>query len=468
METNPHLTSITRILSLSYNDLPYYLKSCLLYMGMYPKNCSIRCSRLIRQWIAEGFVKQKKDKTLEAIALEYLTELIHRSLVQVSWEELDGKVRICHIHDLLHEVILKKMENASFCNVLSGDKSTSKGEMVTRRLSIVNSSCNALYCTHQISGVRSILNFNCEGILLETFIQCTLTKNFKLLKVLDFENGILDSIHEDIGNLFHLRYLSLRKTRVNKLPRSIGKLVNLETLDLKQSFVFELPAEIKSLNKLRHLSAYNQDQTMHYGVEEIKELRKLTQLRRLGIEKLKSEDGKYLCWSIEEMKHLESLDVRAINEDEIIDLECITSPPQFLQHLYLYGRLRKLPKWITKLQNLSRMEIFLSRLKEDPMRSLKNLHNLLELMITRDAYDEEGSLLNLESLYIGPSPQLKEVPSGIRHLKKLGILEFYDMSDEFIKSVHSEGKHHQIVQHVPVIVIHYACGGGEYETIRLQ
>lgn len=203
------------------------------------------------------------------------------------------------------------------------------------------------------------------------------------------------------------------------------------------------------------------------GFEGIKELRKLTQMRRLGIEKLKSEDGKYLCWSIEEMKHLESLDVRAINEDDIIDLECITSPPQFLQHLYLYGRLRKLLEWITKLQNLSRIDIFLSRLKEDPVKSLKHLHNLLELMITRDAYDgeqlqfekgdfpklkilnlwhlsglkwvviEEGSLLNLESLYIGPSPQMKEVPSGIRHLKKLGILEFYDMSDEFVKSMHS-------------------------------
>lgn len=183
-------------------------------------------------------MKQRKDKTLEAVGLEYLTELIHRSLVQVSREELDGKVRICHIHNLLREVILRKMEDSSFCSVLSGDKSTFKGELVTRRLSIVNSSCNVLYSTNQISRVRSILNFSSDGILLENSIQYALTKNLKLLKVLDFENGLLDSIHEEIGNLFHLRYLSLRKTRVNKLPRSIGKLVNLETLDLKQSFVF--------------------------------------------------------------------------------------------------------------------------------------------------------------------------------------------------------------------------------------
>ncbi|XP_015872748.4 disease resistance protein RPM1-like [Ziziphus jujuba] len=528
LESNPYLTSITRILSLSYNDLPYYLKSCFLYIGMYPENYPIRCSRLIRQWIAEGFVKQKKDKTSEEVALEYLTELIHRSLVQVSCVDLDGKVRTCRIHDLLREVILKKMEDASFGHILSGDKSIFRGGLVTRRLSIVNSSYDVLSSTDQISHVRTILSFNSNGIVLENSVQSTLSKNFKLLKVLDFEDGHVDSVHEDIGNLFHLRYLSLRSTRVSMLPRSIGELANLETLDLKKSFVFELPSEIKRLHKLRHLLAYNHDHAMHYGlsarkgiklengigcleglhklymldanasgVDRIKELRKLTQLRRLGIEKLKSEDGKILCWSIEEMKHLESLDVRAISEDNIIDLESISSPPQFLQRLYLYGRLNKLPEWITKLENLSRIEIFWSKLEEDPVKSLKNLHNLLELIITHNAYDgeqlqfekgvfpklkilklrnlsglrcvviEEGSLQNLENLCIGPSPKLKEVPFGICHLQKLEMLEFYDMSHEFIMSMHSKGEDYEIVQHVPLLLIHYGCDGGEYKTVRL-
>ena len=48
--------------------------------------------------------------------------------------------------------------------------------------------------------------------------------NFKLLKVLDFENSPLHSVPEDLGNLFHLRYVSLRGTRVTMLPKSIGKL----------------------------------------------------------------------------------------------------------------------------------------------------------------------------------------------------------------------------------------------------
>ncbi|KAH7545525.1 hypothetical protein FEM48_Zijuj01G0103000 [Ziziphus jujuba var. spinosa] len=41
-ESNPHLTSIARILSLSYNDLPHYFKSFFLYFGLYPEDYSIK------------------------------------------------------------------------------------------------------------------------------------------------------------------------------------------------------------------------------------------------------------------------------------------------------------------------------------------------------------------------------------------------------------------------------------------
>ena len=76
------------------------------------------------------------------------------------------------------------------------------------------------------------------------------------MKVLDFEDAPLYSVPEDLGNLFPLRYSSLRKTKVKMLPKSIGKLQNLQTLDLKHSLVDALPVEIKKLQKLRHILAY--------------------------------------------------------------------------------------------------------------------------------------------------------------------------------------------------------------------
>jgi disease resistance protein RPM1 len=70
LECNPHLTSITNILSLSYHDLPCYLKSCYLYLGIFLEDYSVSGSRLLWLCLAKGFIKGKKGKTFEDIAKE--------------------------------------------------------------------------------------------------------------------------------------------------------------------------------------------------------------------------------------------------------------------------------------------------------------------------------------------------------------------------------------------------------------
>ncbi|KAL0000446.1 hypothetical protein SO802_014227 [Lithocarpus litseifolius] len=516
---NPHLTGVDKILSLSYEDLPCHLKSCLLYLGMYPEDYSISCIKLIRQWIAEGFVKELEGKTYEEVAQEYLTELIHRSLVQVSYVDISGKVRKCRLHDILREIILRKMKDLSFCHVLS--KQESRFEGLTRRMSIDGVSYVVLKefgNTH----IHSLLFFNLDEFpksFMSTFVA-----NFKLLKVMDFEDALLDCIPEDVGSLFHLRYLSLRNTKVKILPKSIGKLQNLETLDLKQSLVSDIPIEINNLRKLRHFIAYNLDfekdnsltlgkgvkiqkgvgclknlqklyhvELNHGGVDLTKELGKLRQLRKLGVKNLSKETVTALCASVENMNHLRSLDVTLISEDEIVDLEFISSPPQFLQSLQIKGRLEKLPEWISELQHLVKLKILWSRLNDDPLKVLQDLPNLRELMISRQAYNGEhlhfklegfpklkwlwirhlnalhsllidkGALPVLEFLSIGHCPELKEVPSGIQHLKNLKELGFWEMPKEFEESLDPEqGLNYWIVEHVPVIILFRKARTGYY------
>ncbi|XP_059436275.1 disease resistance protein RPM1-like [Corylus avellana] len=72
LECNPHLTSVTTILSLSCYDLPCYLKSCYLYFGIFPEDYSINGARLVWLWVAEGFITRKKGKPLEDVAEEFL------------------------------------------------------------------------------------------------------------------------------------------------------------------------------------------------------------------------------------------------------------------------------------------------------------------------------------------------------------------------------------------------------------
>ena len=237
---------------------------------------------------------------------------------------------------------------------------------------------------------------------------------------------------------------------------------------------------------LKFLQKLNMVEVNEIAVEVIKELGKLTQLRKLGIHKLRREDGKVLCECIEKMKHLESLRVTAMSEDDFIDLEHVSSPPKCLRTLILAGRLRKLPEWITKLENLLKFAIFWSKLGDDLLKTIKSQHSLVELWIEENAFDgeklqfekgvfprlkflglknlsglnsiiiEEGALPNLEGLEFGPSPHMKEVPFGIYHLKKLKILHDFEMAGEFVDDMRPEGQHRHVVEHIPFVYSHGA------------
>jgi disease resistance protein RPM1 len=268
LDRNPHLANLTRILGMSYDDLPHYLKSCILYFGIYPEDYSIRRSRLIRQWIAEGFVKHEVGKSLEEVGEEYLTELIHRSLVHVSRVHYDGKATSCRIHDLLREMIMRKMKDLSFCHVVDEDDHEQISDVMIRRLALKTSSNNMLKSIENFP-LRSLYTFDVLIKFSDYFGSKFFAKS-KLLKVLDLEGALLDYVPNDIGNMFHLKYLSLRYTNVKNLPKSIGKLQNLETLDLKGTLIRELPREINKLTKLRHLFSSELDQYKHIHVVQTK------------------------------------------------------------------------------------------------------------------------------------------------------------------------------------------------------
>ncbi|XP_062160738.1 disease resistance protein RPM1-like [Alnus glutinosa] len=524
LESNPQLTSITKILSLSYHDLPYYLKSCYLYFGIFPEDYSITSSRLLRLCVAEGFIKGKKSKPLEDVAEEYLMELINRNLVQVSFGELDYEIRTKYrIHDLLHEIILSKAEEMNFCQVLEAGDTTSHGK--SRCLSIHDVREN-VFETSEYSRVRSVFLFNISEMPRSFIVK--LFKMFKLLKVLDFEDAPIDYLPEEVGNLFHLKHLSLRRTKVKILPKSMGRLQNLQTLNIMETPVHELPIEIFRLYKLRHLLAHYHDleiesslyamqgvkvrdgvgclsdlQTLslveanHHGVGLFTELGKLSQLRMLGISNMAAENGRDLCASLQNMVQLKILVVSSISEEEILDLQSISSPPQFLKHIFLRGRLQKLPNWIAGLHNLVTLGLCFSFLVEDPLLCVQTLPNLTNLSL-HQGYDGEhlhfeeggfqklkkltlkklsrlkmveidkGSLAVLEQLEIGPCPQMKEVPFGIQHLKSLKILDFYEMQGEFVRHMQPDGgKDYWKVKKVTTIRFGYRIKGERYQIYKL-
>ncbi|KAI5409154.1 hypothetical protein KIW84_054819 [Lathyrus oleraceus] len=464
LKKDTNLIGIKEILGLSYDDLPYYLKSCLLYFAIYPEDYVVRSKTLIRHWIAEGFVKEERGKTLEEVAEEYLTELIHRNLVQVSSLRYDGKVKRCRVHDLIRDMILEINEDLNFCKHISDDEQSNLSGIVRRLLvtTELRTGLDDLNLHIERLHVRSLFFFSNDLSFMHFW---RIPKKFRLLKVLDYEHQRLVPPPHEVGSLIHLKYLSFNYIINGKIPKSIGMLLNLETFDARHA-VIELPKEISKLRKLRHLISHrislihlkkgigemtslqtfrNVDLNMDGAAEVIKELGKLKQMRDLGLLNVNEEDGSILSSSINEMKHLEKLNVQSICLDLI-------SPPTMLRKLSLVGRLKKLPKSIPEHQNLVVLRLKRSYLSEDPMQSLKSLQHLLILSLTHKAFEglslhfEDGGFEKLKELYVeglselrviiierGALPSLKKLqllslfnlknlPKGILHLEKLEVL----------------------------------------------
>ncbi|KAK9751077.1 hypothetical protein RND81_02G240000 [Saponaria officinalis] len=238
LATNRHLLDIYKIFLQIYYDLPFYLKPCFLYLGLFPKGHPISQMKVIRLWIAEGFIRERKENlSLEEVAEEYIRELINMSIIDVRSTDVCGKVRsIGLVSDFLYEIILTKLDELSYCKIIS--KKDYGGNESCRRLSI-HKNRNSIAAeflkniTKVKSSIRTLLVLDLEPEILANVLNKALFKSIYLLKVLDLFNAPIDHIPKEIGKLLNLHYLNLRCTRVSALPSSIGKLENLQTLDLK-------------------------------------------------------------------------------------------------------------------------------------------------------------------------------------------------------------------------------------------
>ncbi|XP_059656714.1 disease resistance protein RPM1-like [Cornus florida] len=519
LSRNGRLSNTMRVLSLSYSDLPYHLKYCFLYLSIFPENdYPVRCTVLIRLWIAEGFIREQTGKELEDIGEEYLKELTDRNLIQ-SELDFDGRPKTCRVHNLMHKITLSKSREENFCNVFS-ESQRNIGDR-NRRLSIQSGGFNMLH--RNFNCVRTLFKF---GVPYSSIPESS--SSVKLLRVLHLEGAPLEEFPSEILELLLLKYLCLRNTNIKSVPKSLGNLRYLETLDLKQTRVTKLHKNVLKLEKLRHLLVYRYD-IEHYtsfdcvkGFEvsaKIKSpnlqklsfikadkhhkvihgLRNLTQLRKLGIIDLPGEDGSKLCESIEQLRKLQSLNVTSIRKDEVVDLQAITNPPPLLRRLYLKGRLERLPIWISRLHDLVRIRLKWSKLTHynNPINILQHLPNLLELHLL-DAYTgnqldftarkfrtlkileleqleqltnvrmEGNTLPRLQKLIIRQCSNLQQIPEGIKHLTRLKELHLYDMPNRFVAPLKNGGTLSHLVCHIPNIQCYYLARNWAPEDLNLM
>jgi len=118
VDKDSHIDKMKRILLLSYFDLPPHLKSCLLYLSVFPEDYLIDCRQLILLWVAEALIPGQDRESMEELATSYLNDLINRSLVQPVKVGADGAtVKTCRVHDVILEFIVSKAVEDNFVTI---------------------------------------------------------------------------------------------------------------------------------------------------------------------------------------------------------------------------------------------------------------------------------------------------------------------------------------------------------------
>ncbi|KAL6907928.1 hypothetical protein ACP4OV_002098 [Aristida adscensionis] len=411
-------------LSQSYNDLPHYLKPCLLYLSMFQKGFGISGERLVWGWIAEGFISEAEGKSLREVGESYLCELIERKLIEPIEVDACDKILSCCVYDLVHDLIISKSTEENFATVFDNRPEIHFPDKV-QRLSVQGTS--SVPQEVHLSDVRSLVVSGDANLMPNL-------SDFRELRALDL--GGCDSLENDhlkgIGNSFLLKYLVMGGNFISGIPKEIVNLKLLQTLDLRASALNKLPEIIFQLRGLERLCV-NSHMKIPGGIgkmkglqelfdvdisrpELLKEIGNLFRLRVLSIA-IWSWDGSSKSYHEALLDYLRSLEQ---GRQQIHSLSILSSSsldfmkdlgpkwePRSLQKLEIkYGKFDTLPIWMGSFEKLTSLSI--------------EVYQLSQMII-----DMLGKLLTLKSLYLtskyGPEGKFGTDSDGFKYLTSLHL-----------------------------------------------
>ncbi|KAF7001507.1 hypothetical protein CFC21_017167 [Triticum aestivum] len=415
LSTSPTLEEMLKeVLNLSYSSLPYYLKTCLLYLTMYPEGYTMWKVDLLKQWISEGFIAAKEEKEVEEIADSYFYELVNRGMIQPEQINHNDEVYSCTMHHTVRDLIMFKSKEENFITSIDYSKAITGHSNMVRRLSLHFSS--AKYATKPsgviLSQSRSLFFFG----LLRCFPSDV---EFKLLRVLTLEFWGNQYGHTNLDltricSLVHLRYLKISCNMIVELPAQMHGLRYMETLEINAR-ISSVPLDIIDLPGLLHLSLRD-ERNLPDGIGRIRSLRTLqyfdlgnnSEDNVLSLGSLMNLQYLHLTYStVQSDEHLKrnmvalaSSVIKLVNLKSVIlapgalstaiyhdVLSSVSSPPVFLQGLQRLDLLppicmfSRVPKDIGVVRKLCYLSLVVRELRRNDIDSITGLPALTVLSL---------------------------------------------------------------------------------------
>jgi disease resistance protein RPM1 len=239
------IETMKNIISLSYFDLPPNLRTCLLYLSIFPKDHIIEKENLIRRWIGEGVIHKQGGRSLHESGELCFNELINRSLIQPA--EIDGafgghEVKSCRVHDTIRDFIVSKAVEENFVTIIDAPGFVNPDPLNKIRLLSLQHN-GEIPPDLVVSHARSLHVFGRN-------VKIPSLSDFRLLRVLDFEEcaQVEDDDLAVVGDLLHLKYLRFRNAHsMTELPEELARLQNLEIDIHGYNGMMEIPEIIQQL-----------------------------------------------------------------------------------------------------------------------------------------------------------------------------------------------------------------------------
>ncbi|KAJ4769941.1 Nbs-lrr resistance protein [Rhynchospora pubera] len=399
------------VLNMSYDYMPYEVKQCFLYLAFFPEDYDICANRLIKMWIAEGFIPQKDKKTMEEIGEDYLELLFQRCMVQEARRAHNGLIKYFKVHDLIRELAIKLAREKNFHTVFPKAKGVNQSDSAYRRVLLESCGTQFMKCVGKMSQkTRGLIWF---GQRENNLPKLPNFAEYRLLRVVEIVNVKMYKITElkGLDRLIHLKYLGFKDCQCILIDCRCfsGRMKNLETLDL-QKILLHPPPDVWTTDTLRHVHVddffpipilptegdLSNLQTLKWVSTTTccrSQFPNLNNLLKLGLT-TRGNDHKWdrVPRLLKHLPSLMSLHIRVHNDDYFIP-ENIIYPRELpnyikLRTLELHGAWSKgvtlkeslLPPHLVKLKLVG------SELKEDPMPELGKLKCLNKLELRNFVY----------------------------------------------------------------------------------
>uniref|UniRef100_M8ATU3 Putative disease resistance protein RXW24L n=1 Tax=Aegilops tauschii TaxID=37682 RepID=M8ATU3_AEGTA len=372
LDSDGNLKGMKDILLLSYWDLPHHLKTCLLYLCIYPEDCRIKCEELKWKWVAEGFLDRRWGR-LDEVAENCINELINRNMIQPIDIDDDGTVKYCRVHDMVLDLIISLSDEENFATVLNGRICNSFPSKI-RRLSMQSSGKEHKGAVGAITEtkihIRSLTVFESDKPIVPHLV------DFHALRVLDlFGCDSLENKHvKHIGSSRQLRYLRIGYSKITELPVEIGKLQHLETLDLRCCYsLLRVPSTVVELQKLVRLFVGNKTQLPASGFRSLQ-----------ALEELQFNETDDPVRFAEEVNESGKCNLRYLHTGEVM-VKCLLCNPcstyPCLQVLKIQPAIGMVPRGIASLKNLVKLFMIVNEFDQEDLQALMGMPSLAHLQL---------------------------------------------------------------------------------------